>query len=439
MSTGSTAASGVVTFVRRVIATLGARVLISMVTLSAGVIVARALGSAALGVISSLNVMALLAITVGNFGLPSSITFLVARDPSSARSVLKAAVIFGVCIGSVMAAVVCSVIWIWPGLMGSTSSDLVIITCVALPFQMISYLCLAVHLGLEKIRSYNLLDVLLQATALAGALIVAVILARGVRELVIFNTAGNIVVCVVILFATFAATQKEKERPVLRKLLHYGSRFFVALVAGMIILRGDLLIVNYFRSPREAAVYAVATQASVFLQMLPNVISTVLFPRTAGEQDESGEKTCRVTRHSVVLLLLLCVAAVPCSFLLPLLYGPEFRDLPFLFMILLPGVFLLGLQAIEVQHFSGLGLPRRIPVIWIAALVFTITLDLILVPNFGAFAAAGVSTAAYTLVFVFVSSFFLERTGRSFRETFVIRGDELRALVILGKTADQPG
>ena len=409
---------------------MGARLLISAIGVVSGVIVARWLGSAALGIISSLNVMALLAITIGNFGLPSSITFLVARDPASARSVLTRAIVFGLAIGSFVATLVVAAVWLRPSLMGEVPVELAVIASIALPFQMVSYLCLAVHLGLEKIRTYNLLDVAMQAMTLIGAFTIAVVLGRGVREIVIFSAAANIAICAVIVMSSYGVVggADDEKKPLFAEMLRYGSRFFVTLVAGIIILRGDLLIVNYFRPAREAGIYAVATQASIFLHLMPNVVSTILLPRTAGAQDSTGAKTCRVTRHSVVLLFLLCVVAAPCSFLLPLLYGPDFSDLPFLFLILLPGVFLLGLETIQVQHFSGLGLPQRIPTYWVITLVFTIVLDVILVPRFGMWGAAAASTAAYGLIFILVAQYFQRETGRSFSEAFVLRRDELRGL-----------
>ena len=434
MSTGSTTVSGVVRFVRQVAGTFGARLLISAIGVLSGIIVARWLGSAAMGIISSLNVMALLAITIGNFGLPSSITYLVARDTGSARAVLRNAIVFGLTAGTLLGASIVLIVSFRPHLMGEVPFALVVLACAALPFQMVSYLCLAVHLGLEKIRSYNLLDLAMQSMTLLAAVTMITLLRGGVWEFVAFGTAANVLMSVVIVATAYAATSESDatpQRAVMRDMLRIGSRFFVALAAGILILRGDLLIVNYFRPSAEAGVYAVATQASIFLHLIPNVISTMLFPRTSNDQDESGEKTCRVTRHSVVLLTMLCLAAVPCAFLLPLLYGPEFKDVPFLFLLLLPGVFLLGLETIQVQHFTGLGLPPRIPAYWVITLVFTLALDLVVVPRFGSWGAAAVSTASYALIFVLVAHYFHKETGRSYSESFVMRRDEWRGLTDL--------
>lgn len=434
MSTGST--NGTAVFARRVAGTFGVRVLIAGGSLLAGIIIARWLGSAGLGIWATLNVITLLAITLGGFGLPSAITYLVARDTSRTRKILEAAVGFAVIVGGVGAVAIAGGAILLPKVFGSVPPDLVMLVALALPFQMASYFCLGALLGLERIRTYNLADMSMQSLVLANASMTLVLLGFDIRALVVFNTAAAIIFAMVIIVVTFASADRPEETAtrteLMREMLDHGSRFFISLAAGIVILRGDLLIVNYFRGPEEAGIYAVATQASIFLHMIPNVISTILFPKTSGAGDETGELTSRVTRPATLLIFLLCLAAVPACFLLPLLYGSAFADLPKLFLILLPGVFLLGIETIQVQHFTGLGLPRRIPIYWLATMAVNIGLNLLLVPRYGIFAAAIVSTFSYALIFVLVAQFFSSRTGRTLSEMFVVRRSEMGQLVPRG-------
>ena len=44
------------------------------------------------------------------------------------------------------------------------------------------------------------------------------------------------------------------------EMLRYGSKFYISLAASLIILRADLLIVNFYRGAAEAGVYAISTQ-----------------------------------------------------------------------------------------------------------------------------------------------------------------------------------
>lgn len=426
-------------FFRQVAGTLGVRVLIAGSNLLSGVIIARWLGSTGVGFWATLNVIILLAITLGGFGLQSTVTYLVARDRSIARMVLMNAIVFAVIVGGILAIAIALMANLIPGLLGDVPPLLVTIAALALPFQMLSYFCLGIYLGLERIRTYNLIDISMQLSVLSGAVLMLIALGQGITELVIFTTIANLAIAAVIVYLTIQATVGESRpeisrRLLMRKMLDHGSRFFVAVAAGIIILRGDLLIVNFFRSADEAGVYAVATQASIFLHLVPSIISTMLFPRTSAAQDTSGLMTCRVTRHAVFFLLIACFFAAPLSYLLPLLYGPAFGEVPTLFLILLPGVFLLGIETIQVQHFAGLGLPRQIPIFWLVAMVICIGLDLLLVPAFGARAAAAVSTFSYALMFVLVALLFRSQTGRSWSEIFIIRRSEMREIFHIYKT-----
>jgi len=397
------------------------------------VIIARWLGPAGTGIVSALAVITLIAINVAGFGLPSAITFLVARDRSTTKPVLMNSATFGIVSGTVVAAAIILIGILRPSLLGDVPTNLLIIVAAALPLQLLSFLVLGIYLGLQRIGTYVVIEIALQSIILITAVIILVVLGSDVFVLV---TAGAIANAAAgVIFTLILATDLREmagewrfDRGPMREMLTYGSRFFVAMAAGLVILRGDLLIVNYFRGSAEAGIYAVATQASLFLHMLPNVISTVFFPRSADAKDESGQLTCRVTRASVFIMLAICVAAIPLAFVLPVLYGPAFTGLPTLFLILLPGVFLLGIETIQVQHFTGLGLPRVIPGFWVGTMILVIGLDVLLVPSWGAYAAAAVSTFGYVVIFGLVAIYFCLRTGRSLSECFVPRAGELAGI-----------
>jgi O-antigen/teichoic acid export membrane protein len=123
--------------------------------------------------------------------------------------------------------------------------------------------------------------------------------------------------------------------------------------------------------------------------------------------------------------------AVPAAFLLPLLYGNAFRDVPVQLLILLPGVYLVGLESVLVQYFSSTGLPAAIPLFWLMTLLLNVLLNLLFVPTFGARAAAFASTASYALIFLLVVFYFRRKTGNLFSQTFMLRRGELGELFAL--------
>jgi O-antigen/teichoic acid export membrane protein len=141
-----------------------------------------------------------------------------------------------------------------------------------------------------------------------------------------------------------------------------------------------------------------------------------------------------VTRHTAFVMFLICLAAVPASFALPLVYGASFADATWQLLILLPGIYLVGIESVLVQHFSGLGLPRAIPLFWLVTLVINVALNLAFVPAFGARAAAVASSISYALIFVLVASYFRTQTGNHFSTMLLLSGDELRELFALART-----
>ncbi len=430
--------TGTARFSRHVAWTLGARLLIAGGSMLTGIIVARWLGAVSFGTLASLNVITVLALSFGGFGLTSAATYLVARDRNKLKAILTAALSFAFCFGIIIALLIVGLARLKPELFGKIPTELITIVVFALPFQLLTQFSVSVFLGLGSIGRYNLFDMLSQAVLLLSPLIALVLLGMQLYELVFLNTISTIILSLVVLYVMYrtanddAANERFRfDTSLMREMFRYGMKFYVAMVSSIIVFRADLLIVNYFRSGTEAGVYAVATQIGTLLLLIPNVISAVFFPRVTEAQDVSGEMTCRVTRHATFIMLIVCLAVIPAAFLLPILYGSAFAEVPFQVMILLPGVYLLGIEIVQVQYFSSLGLPKTIPLYWVVTMLIFVTLDLIFVPMFGAYAAAVVSTVCYSLMFFMVAFFFLNKTGRSFSEAFVLRRDEFGSLLKL--------
>jgi O-antigen/teichoic acid export membrane protein len=278
---------------------------------------------------------------------------------------------------------------------------------------------LNILLAVGKIREFNVLDLVAQSFVLVNAVVVLIFLHAGLGELVKLNVVTSILVSVVIGGLLITTGKKlldahwRADVALLRRMIAYGLKFHISVLAGAIIFRADLLVVNHFRGSAEAGVYSVATQFSLLLMLLPGVIATLLFPRVTAEQDARGETTWLITRQTAIIMLACCLASVPFSFLLPFIYGAAFSDATVLLLILLPGVYLIGLESVLVQHFNALGLPRAIPLYWLITLALNLVLVFGFVPRFGAYGAAIASTLSYGLIFCLVAFQFLTTTRRT--------------------------
>lgn len=423
--------------------TVGARLLMTLNSVLAGIIVARWLGADGLGQLAVINVAVATIVQLSSAGLPSANTYFIAPDHRHLPAAAVNSLVFALIIGGLLAAGLTG-LSVWrPGWFGFIDPQLIGIAAVAIPFQLLTLIGLNIFLAVGRIERFNLLDLAGQAFVLINAVVALIILSGGLRAFVSLNTVTTALFGSLIVSLVWSYGTKLKGRSAWRpdgklfaNMLRYGLKFHVSILAGALLFRADLLVVNYFRGAAEAGVYSVASQVALMLMLLPGVIGTLLFPRVAAEQDLSAETTCRVTRHTAFVMLPICLAAIPLSFLLPFLYGPAFSDVSTQLLILLPGVYLIGLESVLVQHSNATGLPRAIPLFWLATLVVNICLVFILVPRLGARGAAVASSISYALIFLLVFFHFRSVTGRSASDAFLLRGAELRQLMSL---SSRPG
>ncbi len=416
--------------------TLVARILMTINSVTAGVIVARWLGAEGVGQLIVINTAIATIVQLGSAGLPSANTYFIAQDKTRLTGVAVNSLIFALVTGGLFALGLMGLAMWQPRWFGFIPPRLIGIAAISIPFQLVTLIGLNIFLAVGRVERFNLLDLVGQSFVLVNAIVALVILNVGLWTLVSLNTGASVVVCLLIvaLVAAYGAKVKEKSawRPDLKlfgRMMRYGVKFHVSILAGLLIFRADVFIVNYFRGDAETGVYGVASQMAMMLMLLPGIIATLLFPRVASRQDETGELTCVVTRHTAFVMLFICLAAVPLSFLLPVLYGERFSDVSVQLLILLPGVYLVGLESVLVQHFNAMGLPIIIPLFWVATLAINIALVFALVPLWGARGAALASTLSYALIFALVAIYFRSRTRRTFSEALLLRGAELRALL----------
>ncbi|HET6974316.1 MAG TPA: polysaccharide biosynthesis C-terminal domain-containing protein [Pyrinomonadaceae bacterium] len=408
--------------------TFATRVVMIFNSLAAGIIVAHWLGSEGVGQLAVINVAVATIVQLGSFGLPSSNTYFIAQDQARFRSAALNSLMFALGAGSILALALSAVASIRPDWFGLDSVRLVQIAAISIPFQLLTLIGLNILLAVGKVRQFNILDLVSQSFVLINAACVWLLVKGNLGTLIVWNTAASVLVSLVIALLlvisakSLAQSKWRADVALLRRMITYGLKFHISILAGAIIIRADLLVVNHFRGSAEAGVYSVASQFALLLMLLPGVIATLLFPRVTTEQDARGETTCLVTRYTAFLMFICCLAAVPFSLLLPLVYGAQFYDATGLLWILLPGVYLMGLESVLVQHFNALGLPKAIPIYWLVTLAINLVLVFALVPRYGAQGAAIASTISYAAIFGLVAFHFHSSTGRSFGEVFVLGG-----------------
>ena len=411
------------------------RLLMLASALGASIIVGWQLGPAGVGSLAVVNVTIALGVQIGSFGLPSANTYFISRNREDLGKAWANSLAFAIVVGGAIAAGIFIAARLRPNAFGPVSATLIPIAVISLPFQLILLLGLNVFLALGQISRFNITEGSAQLALVINAFVALMVLRGGLPTLVSLNTAASVTVGVIIILMIRSAAKKLRtesrwfDLATFRRMIRYGLKFHIAVVAAIVIVRADLLLVNHFRGAAEAGVYAVAGQMANLVLMLPAVIATLLFPRTSAEPDPQARLTMRVTRHTAFILLIICLLAVPCSFLIPVIYGSAFQQSTLQLLILLPGVYFMGVESVLVQHFTGSGLPIAVPMFWVVVVTCNLVLNVLLIPTYGATAAAVVSSLTYALIFLLVAIYFKLKTGNNLSSALVMRGQEIRELV----------
>jgi len=415
--------------------TLVTRLLMLVGALGTSIIVAHWLGAGGLGSLAVINVTVALAVQVGCAGLPSANTYFISQDRKNLGKIWSNSLLFAILAGTTIAVGIVLLARFRPSLFGSVSTSLITVAALSIPFQLLTLLGLNVFLGIGQIDRFNITDAATQLSLFLNSVLVLIVFGTGLNALVSVNTATAILVGVIIAAMVRSAIRPLNARSswfdfeTFRRMIRYGVKFHICVVAGIFIVRADLLLVNHFRGPAEAGVYAVAGQMANLLLVLPAIVATLLFPRVAAAPDPSARLTMRVTRHIAFVMFFVCLTAVPFTFVLPLIYGPSFTNSTLQLLILIPGVYLFGIEAVLVQHFTGSGLPLALPIFWVIALIANLAFNLVLIPGYGATAAAVVSTFTYALIFALVAVYFRVKTGNDLTAALLLRRDEVRELL----------
>ncbi len=221
----------------------------------------------------------------------------------------------------------------------------------------------------------------------------------------------------------------------LRSILAYAGPVFLRNSVEWANYRVDVYFVNAFAGSAQLGLYTVAVGLAQQMWIVPYSMSGPLFSRVSadGKQEGSRDVTGYAFRLTLLFSLLmgLCVA-VAGPLLIPLVYGGRFRGASTMLLYLLPGVIAIGPSSPIAAYLAGVGSPIDGMRAHVVGLVFTVGLDLLLVPRWGGQGAALASSASYIAYTMTLCRFYFIRSGETWRGLlFVTRSDVDRVLGML--------
>jgi O-antigen/teichoic acid export membrane protein len=281
--------------------------------------------------------------------------------------------------------------------------------------------CLSgVLLGAARIRLWNYIQVLPPVLTLAGMLAVVVGLGGGVDAAVAVWTASYFVTSAFALGAAHDLWWPLRGAPLFdrlgRGILRLGCGMGLVQIVNLIGYRVELFVLDRFKGLASVGIYSIGMQAAEAIWLIPAAMASAI---TAPVVHDTSEGAARLIRQACAKSLLYTSAVaiavgLAAPFVIPPLFGEDFRGAARPLALLLPGVVAYAPVTILVVYLSiRRARPRLSLFVSIVGLVVTTGMSFVFIPPYGASGAAVASAIGYAAgaVAAWVCFVRLARTG----------------------------
>ena len=182
-----------------------------------------------------------------------------------------------------------------------------------------------------------------------------------------------------------------------KKIAAFGGRGQLGNMLWLMNLRFDFILLGALAGPAVLGIYAVASKFAELMRLVPTAINYVLYPRFARlRADEAATEARRLLPRAAALTLILTpILAVATYIALPILYGKAFQSAVTPAEIIIIGLSIEGAAAVASAFLLGRGRPGLNSIGMGVGAIITVTLDIILIPRYGALGGAITSAVTY--------------------------------------------
>jgi len=381
-----------------------------------GVITARALGPTDRGHLALLTLVAAIAWTLGQVGLPYALAYFTARNPPAATELLgEVRRPYVRRLWLTVAATAIALFFLTQGRPDYVRGGSLAVIC-ALPAAFAHQAALAMLQGLREFRSFNVLRLLPTGGFAIWATVLFILDAAHFTELTLAWALSMIIAGPITLTvarrkaASISRGSDGDPLPLIKRILSFGRRSLLGGSPPVETYRLDQSAVALFLAPASLGLYVAALAFTNLPRFFGRSIGLVANPYVASQHSRAAALRMMwrfvglgIVTVTPVILALWAIAPT----LVPFFFGDEFEGSVPVVRILLFAALFYSFRRVLSDGARGAGLPVAGSVAEVVAVGTALGLFAILIPVAGlegaAYALAGSSFAAFAALVVLVT------------------------------------
>ncbi len=377
---------------------IGGTVATGAIGFGASVALARWLGPSDRGLLALMLSISSLALLLGGVGVPWAIVFYAKKHDASA--------LFG---NSLVLAGLLAIVLI-PGawLLRQPLADAFahgkggmawVLAGALVPITFLNWTTHSQLQGMLLFGRFNAVSVIAKAAEAMWIVLLLGVLRVGVAAGISAEMVASAIMVIGALKPILAFGRPRFDRALLGTMLRYGSRVQIGSIFQEAIARMDVLILQLFRPLSQVGYYVVAqTIAEIVLRLTLAFQSSVMSLVTHYEGDERQATTSAdaVRHHGILAAVAVVLNALFGSVVILIAYGSRYSPAVLPMLVLLPGIWFLGMGGVIRSDLGGRGRPGLASKLAGSAAAVTVILDFALIPPLGVIGAALASVIAYT-------------------------------------------
>jgi O-antigen/teichoic acid export membrane protein len=374
---------------------------IQAVLVVTGPLLARMLGPDGRGFLAALILWPLVITQLGNLGIPSALTYSIARDSSASRALARLGLSFA--LPQALFLIAFQALWLLLILHGDPHQVRVAgwLTLALVPAMLAQQYGLALLQGNLRLRLFNglrLLPWLLYALGVAALFAVG---EHAIVPIVAVLLTAFLISGSTCLVSGLRFSRGDGPPSVSRRfLVSFGLRGLLSSVSAVDVLRPDQVVLALFLSPAALGLYVVGLAFTNLPYFVAKSVGLITFPWVASRPEEADARRTMwsllwlTTGIALVLVAGLCASA---HWLVPFFFGGEFSDAIGVTYIVLPGMVFLSARRVLSEGLKGRGYPLAGTLGELLSLAWVAVALAVLVPLWGIYGAAVALSSSYVL------------------------------------------